>query len=37
VTVPRRLLEQVLRLPVAVERELALPGHTLRLHAQPPT
>ena len=35
VTVPRRLLERTLRLPVAVERELPLPGRMLRLGAQP--
>ena len=35
VSVPRRLLERPLRLPVAVERELSLPDHALRLDVRP--
>jgi hypothetical protein len=35
VTLPGRLLERPLRLPLAVERSLSLPGRTLRVEAQP--
>lgn len=35
VTIPRRLLERTLRLPLVVERELQLPGRSLRLDARP--
>jgi hypothetical protein len=35
VTLPRRLLERPLRLPVAVEREVALTGRSLRIDARP--
>jgi hypothetical protein len=35
VTLPRRLLERPLRLPVAVEREVALPGRSLRVDVRP--
>jgi len=35
VTIPRRLLERTLRLPLVVERELALPGRALRIDARP--
>jgi hypothetical protein len=35
VTLPGRLLERPLRLPLAVERSLTLPGRSLRVEAQP--
>ena len=35
VSLPRRLLERPLRLPLVVERELQLPGRALRLDARP--
>jgi hypothetical protein len=35
VTLPRRLIERPLRLPLAVEREIALPGRSLRVDARP--
>jgi hypothetical protein len=35
VKVPRRVLERRLRLPIAIERELSLPGRTLQLRARP--
>jgi len=35
VTLPRRLLERPLRLPFAVEREIALSGRSLRIDARP--
>lgn len=35
VRLPRRLLERPLRLPLAVDRELKLPGRALQLYAQP--
>lgn len=35
VTLPRRLLERPLRVPVAVEREVSVPGRSLELLARP--
>ncbi len=35
VTLPRRLLERSLRLPLEVDRELPLPGRALRVEARP--
>jgi hypothetical protein len=35
VTLPRRLLQRTLRLPLAVERSLSLQGRALRVDARP--
>jgi len=35
VTLPRRILERPLRVPIAVEQSLSLPGRALRVEAQP--